>query len=302
MSANVSPTPPPSHSPASRMPGVSMSSAPDGSVSRSRVTVVWRPRPPLCSLTAPIAWRSKPSRALTSVDLPAPDGPSRTLVVCGSSSASSGAIDSRVVDAHRRPRRSSPSRRAIARAEAPPSGSRSAFVSTSAAGTPPGGGQRDDPLAAALVGLGQRLDDEHELDVRGQHLAATGAPAARRTTLPRRSSTAAITPSPSSATQSPVVGVRSLGGAHAPARGDEPRRGVAAVGDEPAAAVLGEHAGGGVRRIAELRELGGEIWSPPDGGGWGMHGEVLHGFVRGAGAASEPGRCPGRVIRRPRRG
>ena len=41
-SAKLSPVP--SHRPATRMPGVSIRNAPPGSVSSSRVTVVWRPR------------------------------------------------------------------------------------------------------------------------------------------------------------------------------------------------------------------------------------------------------------------
>ena len=232
-------------------PGVSISSAPLGSVSRSRVTVVWRPRPPLCSLTAPIAWRSKPSSALTSVDLPAPDGPSSTLVVCGSSRAASGTIESSSWTLTAMPS-ASPRLRAIVRAEAPPSGSRSAFVSTSAAGTPPAAASDDDPLAAALVGLGERLDDEHELDVRREHLArdrrAGRAAHDRAATLEHGGDDAVAVEG------DPVAGRRGAlaRGAQATARGDEPRRRVAAVGDEPAAAVLGEHAGGGERWVAEL--------------------------------------------------
>jgi hypothetical protein len=33
-----------------------------------------------------------------------------------------------------------------------------------------------------------------------------------------------------------------------------------------------------------------------------MQGEILHGFVSGTSAASVPGRCAGRLVRRPRRG
>ena len=164
-----------------------------------------------------------------------------------------------------------------------------------------GGGERDDALAAALVGLGERLDDEHELDVGRQHLARDG-----RTGGATHDGAAPLEHGGDDAfavERDPVAGRRGAlaGGAHAAASGDEPRRRVAAVGDEPAAAVLSQHAGGGERWIAELRELGGEIRSPANGGGWGMQGEVLHGFVSGSGAASVPGRCPGRVIRRPRR-
>ena len=83
-SASTSSNAAPSHRPASRIPGVSIRNAPLGSVSNSRVTVVWRPRP--SARTSPVAWRSSPSSALTSVDLPAPDGPSRTAVVPGASS------------------------------------------------------------------------------------------------------------------------------------------------------------------------------------------------------------------------
>ena len=64
------------------MPGVSIRNAPPGSVSSSRVTVVWRPRRS-DARTSLVFWRSSPSSALTSVDLPVPDAPSRTAVVPG---------------------------------------------------------------------------------------------------------------------------------------------------------------------------------------------------------------------------
>ena len=65
--------------PSERMPGVSMSSAPAGSRTSSRWVVVWRPRES-SSRTAPVRWRSWPSSALTSVDLPTPDEPRTTAV------------------------------------------------------------------------------------------------------------------------------------------------------------------------------------------------------------------------------
>ena len=61
---------------------MSIRNAPLGSVSSSRVTVVWRPRPSEAR-TSPVFWRSSPSSALTSVDLPVPEAPSRTAVVPG---------------------------------------------------------------------------------------------------------------------------------------------------------------------------------------------------------------------------
>jgi len=97
-----------------------------------------------------------------------------------------------------------------------------------------------------------------------------------------------------------VAAVIEAGGAHVPGMLErlEARLAEVAASYGP---VLGEHAGAGVRAVAELRDLGDEIWSPPDGGGWGMQSGALHEFAGGAGAASVPGRCPGRVIRRPRR-
>ena len=65
-----------------RMPGVSTSSAPPGSSNSSRWVVVWRPRESE-SRTSPVAWRSSPSSALTSVDLPTPDEPRIAAVVPG---------------------------------------------------------------------------------------------------------------------------------------------------------------------------------------------------------------------------
>ena len=164
-------------------------------------------------------------------------------------------------------------------------------------------GQRDDPLHPSLVGLGQRLDDEHELDVRGQHLAgygrAGGAAHDRAAALEHCGDDAVAVE------RDPIAGRRCAGrGAQSPARGHELRCHVVVCGaDEPASAMLGEHACAGVRLIAaELRELGVEIRSPADAGGWGKQGDVLHGFVSGTSTASMPGRCPGRLIRRPRRG
>ena len=55
-------------------PGVSTSSDPPGSSNSSRWVVVWRPRES-DSRTSAVFWRSSPSRALTSVDLPTPDEP-----------------------------------------------------------------------------------------------------------------------------------------------------------------------------------------------------------------------------------
>ena len=83
-----------------RSPGVSMSTPPPGSGISSRATVVWRPRPSL-TRTSRVACRSSPSSALTSVDLPAPDGPMQD----GGALARRRTREQRV-DAPRRPARS----------------------------------------------------------------------------------------------------------------------------------------------------------------------------------------------------
>jgi len=62
--------------PTSRMPGLSMRKAPEGSSKSSRRTVTWHPFPVL-ALTSPMRAESAPSRRLSRVDLPAPEEPSR---------------------------------------------------------------------------------------------------------------------------------------------------------------------------------------------------------------------------------
>ena len=138
--------------------------------------------------------------------------------------------------------------------------------------------ERDEPLGAAHLGVGQRLDDEHEVDVRRQHLR--GERRARRTAHDRAVALehGAIAPSASIATQSPVVGASS--GAQPPARGHEPRRAAVEAGHEPAGAMLCQHAAGDEAGIAELLELGIEIRSPAEAGGCDLHQRVLHVVVR----------------------
>src|SRR5690606_37509613 len=90
MSAKLSAT---SSSPvgfSSRMPGVSIRQAPDGSAINARWVVVWRPRSSP-SRTAPVFILSMPSRVLVSVDLPAPEEPTSTAVRPGRSHCASAA-------------------------------------------------------------------------------------------------------------------------------------------------------------------------------------------------------------------
>ncbi len=73
-----------SQRPSSRMPGVSIKSAPLPSTISSRWVVVWRPRASL-SRTSPVRWVARPTSALTSVDLPTPDIPIKASVFPGGS-------------------------------------------------------------------------------------------------------------------------------------------------------------------------------------------------------------------------
>src|SRR3546814_9061017 len=66
------------------MPGVSIRQAPEGIGISARWVVVWRQRASL-SRTSPVFIRSLPSRVLVSVDLPAPDEPTRTMMRRGCS-------------------------------------------------------------------------------------------------------------------------------------------------------------------------------------------------------------------------
>ena len=87
----------------SRIPGVSRSTAPEGSGTSSRWDVVCRPRPP--ALVSAVARTSRPAKRFTSVDLPTPDEPSRAIVRPGSRYGSSASRPSPVtaltgVDGH----------------------------------------------------------------------------------------------------------------------------------------------------------------------------------------------------------
>ena len=88
------------HGCSSRMPGVSMSSAPPGSSTRCRAVVVWRPLPST-SLISAVFSRSWPSSRLTSVDLPTPDDPMSATVWAGERYASSALRPSPLLRADR---------------------------------------------------------------------------------------------------------------------------------------------------------------------------------------------------------
>ena len=184
--------------------GVSIRSAPVGSGINSRTTVVWRPRPSPAR-TGWVAWRSCPSSTFTSVDLPAPETPSSTEVSPGSSSPIragrpelSGTL---TAWASRRP-----TWRATRAARRSASGSRSALVSTSTGRTSPAVARAMMRSVLRRLGSGSAsttsATSTFAPSVWGRECVSTPA----RTMAPRRSSTTAIAPSASSATQSPVTG------------------------------------------------------------------------------------------------
>ena len=79
----------------SRMPGVSITSTPEGATISSRCVVVWRPLP-TAALMALVSWRSVPSTRLISVDFPTPDEPRSASVRPGTSHrASASRLSSR---------------------------------------------------------------------------------------------------------------------------------------------------------------------------------------------------------------
>ena len=275
MSANAPPVP--SHSPASRIPGVSISSAPPGSMSSSRVTVVWRPRPS-CARTAPTAWRSVAEqrvdeRRLAGAARAEQDGRGLGLEQRGHRGDGLLVVHAhreRVRDAHapadrQRGRRGRRDRGRPSSARAPPARRPRARAPRAARRGAP-----RDRAAARRRARGRR---------------SPRAPA-RRTLRPRRGARRCrgarartrSRPAASSATQSPVVG--------ASVPRSRPRAGTSCggpveAGHEPARAVLGEHAAGGEGRVAELLELGFEIGSPAEAGGCDLHQGFLHVVVRG---------------------
>ena len=64
--------------PSSRMPGVSITAAPSGSISSSLWVVVWRPLSSF--LRPPVSCLSSPSSRLMRVDLPTPEEPTKATV------------------------------------------------------------------------------------------------------------------------------------------------------------------------------------------------------------------------------
>ena len=64
------------------MPGVSITIAPEGSITSSRLVVVWRPFP-LHSWISCVACHSSPMSVLSKVDLPTPDEPMKATVCLG---------------------------------------------------------------------------------------------------------------------------------------------------------------------------------------------------------------------------
>jgi hypothetical protein len=152
-----------------RSPGVSMTTAPDGSTTSSRWVVVCRP---LSSTdrTAPTSITAPPASAFTTVDLPVPEAPSSTSVVPGRLYGASAATSP---SAARTVRTSTPG--ACGAARAPPA----------RVGVQVGLGEHDDrvaPLSQASRSsrstrrtgsrAGQRRADQHDVDVGGQRLGA----------------------------------------------------------------------------------------------------------------------------------
>jgi len=138
--------------------------------------------------------------------------------------------------------------------------------------------QRHEPFRAAHLGLGQRLDDEHEVYVRRQHL--------RRERCARGSAHDGAVAGQHGGDRAvgierhPVARRGRIGVAQPSASGHEPRR-AGQSRDEPARAVLRQHAARGEAGVAELVELGFEIGSPAEAGGQDLHQRILHVVVRG---------------------
>ena len=159
-------------------PGVSMSIAPPGRRTSSRAVVVWRPFP--SPRTSPVASSIVPRpRRLARVDLPAPDGPRSTTVTPGSRKPPSSSMPGTADRAHGHDVAAAdqPLGRLDARRErlrrCPPWSARPPGRRRSARRAP--GGARAAWPEAAL----ERADDEHLVDVRGEHLWLVGLVRAR---------------------------------------------------------------------------------------------------------------------------
>ena len=165
-----------SQSCSSRIPGVSRMTPPAASRISSRCVVVCRPRWS-SSRTSFVASSSSPASAFTIVDLPTPDEPSRTAVRFGSSHGRS-CVEPRAGLRRHGERRARAERDRLDLVEV-----RRDVVDEV------GLRQQDDRLRAALprhreVALEpahveverQRLDEERDVDVRGEHLLARRVP------------------------------------------------------------------------------------------------------------------------------
>ena len=296
------------------MPGPSISSAPLGSPNSSRATVVWRPRPSPAR-TAWVAWRSRPSSALASVDLPAPETPSRTAVSPGASS------------------RPSASRPLAASADSPPGSGRAGAGSRPArpprSGTPRRGRARGPAAARPARGrrrgrpwsgpaavarrrrwparAGARRDaafgSGNASTIRARStLAASGCGRVRLADVVAHDRAAAlehVRDRAAAVEGDPVAGHGRAGVRVERARARRHERGaLVGAGHQPASAVLREHAGGGEVVVCELlraRRSG-------QGAGRGQRAadalEVLHVFItqgRAKGDRAGPDRLLGRL-------
>ena len=196
------------------MPGVSTSNPPPGRRTSSRLTVVWRP---LASpeRTSPVSRTSSPTRALTSVDLPAPDSPSRATVRPRPNIASTSSRPSRrsgpPMPTIRTGTAGATARTTAATSSATPSATPSALVSTTATSA---------PLSQATTrkrsrrpggrGLSRPCTISTRSTLATSTCSTTASEGSRRDTVLARSNTRPIvgpsSGSSTTATQSPVAG------------------------------------------------------------------------------------------------
>jgi len=159
----------------------------------SRAMVVWRPFP--SPRRSPVARSTAPRpRRLARVDLPAPDGPRSTTVAQGSRNAQTASMPTPEIEltATTSPapiNRSRPRRRPRHLRRYPPWSTprrgRTALPSQYQETLQPPGSE------AAL----ERADDEHLVDVCGEHLRSLGTSGTARTMAVRLGSTSVTTPS-----------------------------------------------------------------------------------------------------------
>ena len=184
MSANAPPVP--SHRPASRIPGVSISSAPLGQrqqlARHRRVAAAPVARAHGADRLALVAQQRVDERRLARARRTEQDG--RRLRLKQRRDRRDRVL---VVDAHGERVGDAEPRADRPRQRRQPTASRSAFVSANAAGTPPANASATSRSRAAHLGIGQRLDDEHEVDVRREHLRGE-----RRARGPPRDEAAAL--------------------------------------------------------------------------------------------------------------